>query len=440
MKRALYKLSFSRCCIFARYLLHLKTINFNRMKKLLLFIFLLSTTVVYSQDFLTKKGMKLELSGFVRNDFIFDTHENVDACDHLLDLFPKRPVYDANGEDVTAHASAHFLNTFTRFGTRFSGLELMNANISAYVEVDFTGGTATNSLRFRHAYTLFQWEKTKLLFGRTWHPTFIEKVYPSTLHENTGLPFQVFNRSPQVRVTYSLNEKLDFIAAAVYQFKYANSGPNGKTYEYQRNAVVPNLHAQLQYYDANWVLGVALDWKMIQPRTFSEGTAGVFKADEKLSTFAAIAYLKYSKNKFLLKAKSMYGQNVCESLLPSGYAVASVNESTGAETYTPFNHIYNWVNFTYGGAWKVGLFAGHLKNFGTSENPVGPIYGFSADIDMIYKIAPQLIYIYKNFMFGWEMSLTTAAYGENDMNDKAKVINTDNVSNFRNMISVAYNF
>ncbi len=43
-------------------------------------------------------------------------------------------------------------------------------------------------------------------------------------------------------------------------------------------------------------------------------------------------------------------------------------------------------------------------------------------------------------MFGWEMSLTTAAYGENDFNDKAKVINTDNVSNFRNMISVAYNF
>jgi len=410
------------------------------MKKLLLSFLIFSTIGLHAQDFLTKKGMKLEITGFVRNDFIFDTRENVDACDHLLEIFPKKPFYDENGEDIYAHPSAHFLNTFTRFGTRLSGLELGSSKVSAYVEVDFTGGTVTNSLRFRHAYTLFEWDRTKLLFGRTWHPTFIEKVYPGTLNENTGLPFQVFNRSPQLRVTHQLSDHLDLIAGAVYQFKYSNTGPNGKSYEYQRNAVVPNLHAQLQYYDESWVLGAALDWKMIQPRTYTEGTLGKFKASEKLSTFAAIAYLKYTKDKFQLKAKTMFGQNVCESLLPSGYAVASVDAATGAETYTPFNHMYSWINFTYGGAWKVGLFAGHLKNFGTSDNPVGPLYGFASDIDMIYKISPQLIYTYKNFMFGWEMSITTAAYGENNLNDKAKVINTENVSNFRNMLSIAYNF
>jgi len=410
------------------------------MKKLLLFSLIFSSFTLSAQDFLTKRGMKLEISGFVRNDFIFDTHENVDACDHLLDIFPKKPEYDSNGEDIYAHPSAHFLNTFSRFGTRVSGLDLGSAKVSAYVEVDFTGGTATNSLRLRHAYTLFEWERTKLLFGRTWHPTFIEKVYPSTLHENTGLPFQVFNRSPQLRLTQKLTDNLDFIAGAVYQFKYSNTGPNGKSYEYQRNALVPNLSAQLQYYNENWVLGAVIDWKMIQPRTYTEGEQGKFKTSEKLSTFSAIAYLKYTKDKFQFKAKAMFGQNVCESLLPSGYAVADHDFATGAETYTPFNHMYNWINFTYGSTWKVGFFAGYLKNFGTSENPVGPLYGFSPDIDMIYKVSPQLIYTYKNFMFGWEMSLTTAAYGDNDLSDKAKVINTDNVSNFRNMLSIAYNF
>lgn len=410
------------------------------MKKLVILFLIVSALNVNAQDFLTKKGMKLEISGFVRNDFIFDTHENVDACDHLLDIFPKKPVYDSNGEDILAHPSAHFLNIFTRFGTRFSGLEMLNAQVSAYVEVDFTGGTATNSLRFRHAYTLFEWDKTKMLFGRTWHPTFIEKVFPSTLHENTGLPFQVFNRSPQLRVTHQLGDHLDLIAAAVYQFKYSNTGPNGKSYEYQRNALVPNLHAQLQYYDANWVLGAAFDWKMLQPRTSTTGTQGTFKTNEKFGTYAIIAYLKYTQDKFQLKAKTMLGQNVCESLLPSGYAVASIDEATGAETYTPFNHTYNWINFTYGGAWKVGLYAGYLKNLGTSEDPVGPFYGFYPDIDWIYKLSPQLIYTYKNFMFGWEISLTTAAYGENDLNDKAKVINTDEVTNFRNMLSIAYKF
>lgn len=38
------------------------------------------------------------------------------------------------------------------------------------------------------------------------------------------------------------------------------------------------------------------------------------------------------------------------------------------------------------------------------------------------------------------MSTTTVAYGTNDLNDKAKVKNTENVTNFRNLISVAYKF
>lgn len=410
------------------------------MKRILSFLLIVLSLNVYAQGFLSSKNIKVDLSGFVRNDFIFDTHENVDACDHLLEMFPSPAFYDSNGKDINAHPSAQFLNTFTRFGTKFSGLEMGKAQVGAYVEVDFTGGTATNSLRFRHAYTQFAWEKSTLLFGRTWHPTFIEKVYPSTLNENTGLPFQVFNRSPQLRFTHRLSENVDFISAAVYQFKYANTGPEGKSYHYQRNAVIPNLHAQLQYYNTNWVLGAALDWKMIQPRTFTTGTSGTYKVNEKLSTIAGIVYLKYTKDKFQFKAKSMYGQNVCESLLPSGYAVASLNTSTGAETYTPFNHLYNWVNFTYGKEWVFGFFAGHLKNLGTSENPVGPLYGFATNIDMIYKLSPQLIYNYKNFMFGWELSLTTAAYGENDSFNKAKVINTENVSNFRNMLAIAYKF
>jgi len=410
------------------------------MKKIVLLLIVVVPLVAGSQNFLSVEDITFTLKGFVRNDFIFDTRRNVDACDHLLEIFPEKAVYDANGEDINAQPSAQFLNTFTRFGTGFSGLEMGKADVSAYVEIDFTGGQATNSVRFRHAYTLFTWEKSKLLFGRTWHPTFIEKVYPSTLNENTGVPFQVFNRSPQLRFTHNLNDNLDFIAGAVYQFKYSNTGPDGKTYHYQRDAVVPNLHAQLQFHNANWVLGAAFDWKSILPRTFTTSSNGVYKTSERLNTAAALAYLKYSIEKFEFKAKTMYGQNVCESLLPSGYAVASLNESTGFETYTPLNHIYNWVNILYGSAWKVGIFAGYLKNLGTTENPVGPFYGFATDADFMYRVSPQLIYNYKNFMFGWEISLTTAAYGEIDYTNKGKIKNPESVTNFRNMVGIAYKF
>ena len=411
------------------------------MNKISLFLlFVISSYQVFSQGFITAKDVKFDLSGFVRNDFIFDSRRNVDACDQLFEMFPQKPVYDSNGEDINAQPSVKMINTFTRFGTRFSGLEIGEAKIGAYVEFDFTAGSQMAALRLRHAYTQFVWPKTKLLFGRTWHPTFIEKVYPITLNENTGLPFQAFNRSPQLRITYQLTSKLDFIAAAVYQFDYSNGGPDGKTYKYQRDAVVPNLHGQLQFYNSNWIAGVAYDWKMIQPRTVTSGTTGSFKTNEKLSTYSALAYLKYSNKKFLFMAKSMFGQNVCESLLPSGYAVSSRDPLTGAETYTPFNHIYNWVNISYGVKWKVALYAGYLKNYGTSDAKVVEIYGFGTDADAMYKISPLLIYTYKNFNFGAELSWTTTAYGDNDKADYARVKNAQNVTNFRNMLSVIYNF
>ncbi len=410
------------------------------MKNLLALLCFILPLVSASQGFLSSKNIKIDFSGFVRNDFILDSRRNVCACDHLLEFYPVEPVYDENGEDIYKVANAHLLNTFSRIGTRFSGLELGKTAVSAYIEVDFTGFNETNGIRLRHAYTSFSFPKSTLLFGRTWHPTFIEKVYPSVLNENTGLPFQVFNRSPQLRFTHHLTNGLDIIAAAVYQFNYASMGPDGKTYTYQRNAVVPNLHGQLQYYNDNWTAGVAFDWKSIQPRMYTTGTQGTFKTNEKLNTWAAIAYLKYSKEKLEVKAKSMYGQNVSESLLPSGYAVASLDPGTGAETYTPLNHVYNWVNVTYGKKWRVGLFAGYLKNLGTSEEPLNIFYGMATDIDNIYKVSPQLIYTYKNLMLGWELSITTAAYGDIDYNDYGKVTNTESVTNIRNLLSVAYSF
>ncbi|WP_372932676.1 hypothetical protein [Mariniphaga sediminis] len=412
------------------------------MKHIFYFLFFCIPFAVYPQGVTTSKNIKIDFTGFVRNDFIVDSRKNVCACDHLLEFYPYRPVYDDNGEDIYARANAHFLNTFSRFGTRFSGLEIGNAKISAYLEFDFTGFSSTNGVRLRHAYTSIAWPKTTLLFGRAWHPSFIEKVYPSVLNENTGLPFQVFNRSPQLRLTHHLSDNLDFIAGAVYQYNYVNDGPDGKTYRYQREAVVPNLHAQLQFYNKNWVVGAAIDWKSILPRTSTIGINGTFKTDEKLNTWAALAYLKYSKDMFELKAKTMWGQNVSESLLPGGYAVASRDEETGAETYTPLNHIYNWINFTYGKKWKVGLYAGYMKNLGTKDAPYyeGVFYGMATDIDRIYKVSPQLIYFFKNFMVGWEMSWTSAAYGDIDTGDYGKVKNTETVTNFRNLVSVAYNF
>jgi hypothetical protein len=411
------------------------------MKRALIIILLLNVMNVFGQGTTTEKGLNLSFSGFVKNDFIFDTRRNVEAVDGLYTLWPLKPQFDANGVDINAQPSARMFSIATRFATRLSGLEIGEVKVGAYVELDFTGGDAANSIRLRHTYTTFNWPKTQLLFGRTWHPTFIEKVFPGVMALNTGVPFQVFNRSPQLRFTHHVSNNFDIIAAAIYQINYVNFGPDGASSRYQRDAVFPNLHFQVQYYDQHWVLGAGIDWKTIQPRSFITGAENKrYVTSEKMGSIAALAYLKYTNGKFELKAKSMYGQNVSESLLAGGYAVASLNPQTGFETYTPTNHTYNFVNFMYGNTWRAGLFLGYMKNLGTSENPVGSFYARGADVDVCYRISPQLTWRFKNFMASWEPEITSVSYGNIDYADKGKVKDAEFVTNFRSLLTIMYFF
>lgn len=396
-----------------------------------------------SRGITTERGLQMSFTGFVKNDIIFDTRRNVEAVDGLYTLWPVKPVYDVHGEDIHAVPSMRMFSIATRFGTRISGLEAGNARIGAYVEIDFTGGDAANSIRLRHAYTSFDWPKTQLIFGRTWHPTFIEKVYPGVMALNTGVPFQVFNRSPQLRLTQHLNSNLDLIAAAVYQINYFNFGPEGTCSRYQRDALLPNLHLQLQYYDAHWVLGAGFDWKTIKPRCFTVGADNLqYVTKEQLSSVAALAYLKYTKGKVELKAKSMFGQNVSESLLAGGYAVKSIDPVTGFETYTPTNHTYNFVNFMYGTTWRAGFLVGYMKNLGTSDDPLRSDLFFARgpDVDVCYRVSPQLTWKFKSFLASFEPEITSVSYGRIDVMDKGKIKDAEFVTNFRSLLTVMYFF
>jgi hypothetical protein len=413
------------------------------MKKIvILFLMIVACDASFGQV-LTEKKMNLSITGFVRNDFIIDSRQNVDGIEELFTYWPVRPDYDANGKDITRHASAKMLNIFTRLGTRLSGLEFGKAKAGAYVEVDFTGSTTTNSLRLRHVYTQFDWPKTNIVFGNTWHPTFIEKVFPGVVAINTGMPFQVFNRSPQLRITHHLTKTFDLITAAVYQSNYVNFGPLGQSYLYQRDAVLPDLHLQGQYFNKNWVIGAGIGYKEIKPREFTTGSdSKKYKTKEKLGTWTALAYLKFIQGKFEMKAKSMYGQNVTEHLLPGGYAIKTLDSKTGFETYTPSNHVYSFINLSYGEKWKISAFYGFTKNLGLSSNPLAldKIYGRGNDIDALMRTAITLSYKYKNLMVSWEPDHTSAKYGRIDLSDKGMVKDGEWVTNVRNLFAVNFYF
>lgn len=146
-------------------------------------------------------------------------------------------------------------------GVRIAGPEILKAKTSANIEADFAGDLGVNPamLRVRQANAVFNWSKSSLLVGQTWHPFWSGKVFPTVGGLNTGCPFQPFNRSPQIRFDYKPSAKFVLSAAMVSEFQYKSYGftkidsmyPKAMVYSdksesYNRNAAIPELIANIE--------------------------------------------------------------------------------------------------------------------------------------------------------------------------------------------------
>ncbi len=404
---------------------------------------LLLTIPLFAQD-ANENKVKFDISGFVKSDIFFDSRQNVEALEGLLLIFPKDIELDENGRDINANSSLGMVDIATRVSGKITGPDVLGAKLTGLVEVDWTGitgNTTTSRVRLRHAYSKLNWEKTEILFGREWHPMFVKEVYPSVMSLNTGIPFQPFNRSPMLQISHRLGN-FKVIGAAIFQSDYLSSGPDGKSNQYIKNSNIPNLHLQLQYKPGNFLLGAALDYKSIMPRTSTESLINedaVFVTEEKVNTYALMGFFKYQSQKLELKAKAIYGQNLSESIMPGGYGVSALDSITGFEEYTPFNHVYTWGNIIYGNKTKFGLFAGYTKNLGAEHPVVGDVYGMALDVDYIYRITPNISHTFNKLMLAVELEYTVAAYGDNADN-YMNYTTSHEVSNTRVMFSMFHHF
>jgi len=414
------------------------------MKSISIVSFILLLTIpLFAQD-ATENKLKFDISGFVKSDIFFDSRQNVEALEGLLLIFPKDIELDENGRDINKNSSLGIVDISSRVRGEITGPDVLGAKLTGLLEVDWTGiaGKSTTSrVRLRHAYSKLSWEKTEILFGREWHPMFVKEVYPSVMSLNTGIPFQPFNRSPMLQISHRIG-KLKLIGAAISQSDYLSSGLDGKSNQYIRNSNIPNLHLQLQYKPGNFLLGAALDYKSIMPRTSTESLINenaVFVTNEKVNTYALMGFFKYQSQKLELKAKAIYGQNLSESIMPGGYGVSALDSITGFEEYTPFNHMYTWGNIIYGNKTKFGLFAGYTKNLGTENPIVGDVYGMALDVDYIYRIAPNISHTFNKLMLAVELEYTVAAYGDSADN-YMNYTTSHEVSNTRVMFSMFHYF
>ena len=385
----------------------------------------------------------IKLYGFIRNYACFDTRESLTSNSEQFYYMPKNELLDANGDDINAQPNIMLLSITTRLGVNITGPEFLGAKTSAKIEADFAGfGTSNTVLRIRQAYAKMDWKKNSLLVGQAWHPM-MGDMMPDVFSLETGAPFTPFSRTPQVRYDYK-NKGFTLSATALYQFQYTSYGPDGASFNYARNAVVPELYFQAMYKNGGFQVGAGVDLLTLKPRQKYEFNGATYKCKEDpVVSISPTIFASYKKGNWGVKGRFTYAQNAAHLSMISGYGVTKVNDN-GEQEYGSINSVSGWVDVTYKQPLKKGFltfccFAGYTKNLGCDDDFAGPIYmRGEKNMDNMWRVAPSIIYTHNAMSIGIEYNPTTVAYGTPDA--RYKMSDTHNVTNHRICTMLKYNF
>jgi hypothetical protein len=415
------------------------------MKKVFMSLALL--VGVSGSVFAQKKGFDYKFYGQVRTDLFYNTRSNSETVDGLFYMYPLDENLDPNGHDLNGVGNGNFYTLYTRLGVDVTGPMLGKAKTSAKVEVDFRGSGTTYSLfRIRHVYFNLDWGKSALLVGQTWHPLYGD-VAPEILNLNMGAPYQPFSRAPQIRYRFTSNNFM-LTAAAIWQSQYLSVGPKTnkpgetstqKSQEFMKKSCVPEFYLGIDYKRPGLIAGAGLHVSSITPRTQSETEDAVYFVNERVTGISGEAHVKYTKENWLVSAKTVLGTNLTQTSTVGGYGITSIDEVTGKQQYSPLRTSSTWVNVAYGKKWRPALFFGYLKNLGaTKEVPYGTL-GTGTTLDQLFTGTAELTYNISHWKFGAEYSLCNAWYGD-EFDAKAKAINSHSILNHRIVLVALFQF
>lgn len=416
------------------------------MKKLFyLLLFIIPCGFLYGQNQSNQVAEPLfgiKFSGFVKNDFFYDTRQTVTAREGHFLLWPAAEKLDQNGTDINAAPSFNFLSIQSRLTGAISGPDAFGAKTSGMMEGAFFGNIEPNinSFRLRHAFVKLNWTNTELLFGQTWNPLFNTVCFPDVISFNTGAPFQPFARNPQIRLTQSIGH-FKFMAAALSQVDFTSAGGSSLI----RNSGSPEIQGQISYTyksenGTEINTGIGGGYKTLRPRLETSKNGANYIEDERVGSFSSQAFLKIKTNPLTFKLQGFYGQNAYDVTGISSFAVNSLDTANDYRTYTPLTSYSVWSELhTNGKTVMVGIFGGYTGNLGAGET-ILPQYTFGnrSNIDYVWRVSPRIVWNYGKMRLAAELEYTTAAFGKID--NQGEITNAKEVSNLRTLFAVYYFF
>jgi hypothetical protein len=402
-------------------------------------ISILLATGIMAQD----NPITIKPYGYVSYEMIYDTYRSLDTRDGELYFFPKRPVYDAAGNDINKRPKFNMIAVQSRFGFNISGPDVLGARANAVLEADFfgIGQESVRLLRMRQAFIRLQWENTQLLLGNSWHPMFVVDCSPATVSFAAAAPFHPLNRSPQLRITQNLLPELTASLSFLVHGYHSSAGPGDQ----QRNSGLPDTQVQVRYQPGNMLLGATGGYKFLSPR---DVTAGNMATGKTVSSFNLQGFTKISTVPVTMKFEAIYGENLSNYLMIGGYGAKGIDT---AESPFDWSADYDYANIRTVSYWtdihsnhprlQWGLFAGYTENLGSADPylPVATLQRFT-DLHYLLRVSPRIVYVQNNFSMGGEVSWLSAVYAtQYDMYGKP-VQSMDPAVNFHTILFARYNF
>jgi len=438
------------------------------MKKIFPLLLLITVTLALKGQNTEKRTpvFDVNFTGMIKTDFLFDSRQTVNLRDGSLLFYPEPVKPDAEGKDINAKSTFNILSVQTKLTLKVTGPDALGAKTTGLIEAEFFGNVNPNInvFRLRHAFIKLNWTKTELLLGQFWHPMYEVTCTPEVISADAGLPFKVYSRNPQLRVTKDAgNFKISLSVLA--QIDFASNGPDGPSPKYLRNSILPEWDLQFQYSIKNekkgteFQVGAGVDYLVLTPLLSSEVTitkaydtvinnivvhndakTAIYKTNSQSSALSANIFSKIRLPKVTTKIGAIYSGNGYALSLIGGYAVKSViDENKGFVDYANIRTIAFWTDIsTNGQKWQFALFGGYSKNLGAQTEVKGPYYSRGYNIDYLYRLAPRVLLTVNKLRFGTEVEYTAAAYGA--VNDKARVNDSKTVGNLRLLLSAYYFF
>ena len=390
-----------------------------------------------TQETVKKALSHLELHGFVRTYFAFDTRESSAGTEDLYYYMPKDIKLSPAGEDLNDQMSFRFAALTSRVWLDVKGFEVGAYNIGGRIEADFFAGvngvTGTAQLRLRQAFVSVARDGRLWKIGQTWHPMAADM--PDIFSLDTGVPFGPFNRSPQVNLDWKINDWFGITAAALWQMQYTSTGLAGASADYIKYSLTPECYLGINFYTKKSLFRIGGDILSIKPRwnnaTWDSANKkwnndATAKVKDRLTTYNAYIYAQTKADNWTFKGKVTYAQDGGHMNLVGGYGVSGILEDGISYSYTPNQTISAWFTaMAKFGNWQPQMFLGYIENMGAykgilSKDVLGtakdPFYekNSASTLARMYRIQPELIYNLGKLQFGIEYMLTGVHYGTAD--------------------------